>query len=159
YGALHRTATPMGARRLRDWLSQPLSDVEAIRRRQDAVATWLGNGPALEEFRAQLTKVRDLERTLGRLSAGSGNARDLVALRQGLEQIRAVKENLQKLPAGSGGLLKEEDAGLSLLGELEQQLTALPDLVDLIGRAIVEEAPLALKEGGMIRDGFDKGLD
>jgi DNA mismatch repair protein MutS len=164
YGAMHRTMTPMGARRLRDWLSQPLSDAEAIRQRQDAVATWLGNGSMLEEFRGQLTKVRDLERTLGRLSAGSGNGRDLVALQQALEQVPSLKANLQKIETGtqvSGEFLNEEpkDSSRSLLGELEQQLTALPELVELIGRAIVEEAPLALKEGGIIRDGFDQGLD
>jgi DNA mismatch repair protein MutS len=161
---MHRTMTPMGARRLRDWLSQPLSDAEAIRQRQDAVATWLGNGSMLEEFRGQLTKVRDLERTLGRLSAGSGNGRDLVALQQALEQVPSLKANLQKIETGtqvSGEFLNEEpkDSSRSLLGELEQQLTALPELVELIGRAIVEEAPLALKEGGIIRDGFDQGLD
>ena len=83
YGALNRTVTPMGARRLRDWLSQPLATVEPIRRRQEAVQTFVDNAAGLEELRAQLAQVRDLERTLGRLSAGTGNARDLVALRTG----------------------------------------------------------------------------
>jgi DNA mismatch repair protein MutS len=92
YGALNKTVTPMGARRLRDWLSQPLSMVEAIRRRQEAVETLIGNSVGLDGFRAQLAGVRDLERTLGRLSSGSGNARDLVALRQALEQIPALKQ-------------------------------------------------------------------
>src|SRR5580692_3152053 len=99
YGALNRTATPMGARRLRDWLSQPLADAQAIRRRQDTVQTWIDNGGALEKFRAQLAQVRDLERTIGRLSAGSGNGRDLVALRLALEQLPALKEMLHYLVA------------------------------------------------------------
>ena len=81
----------MGARMLRNWLSQPLAAVEPIRRRQEAVQTFIGNSAALDNFRAQLSQVRDLERTLGRLSSGSGNARDLVALRLALEQIPAVK--------------------------------------------------------------------
>ena len=84
YGAINRTVTPMGARMLRNWLSQPLAAVEPIRRRQEAVQTFIGNSAALDNFRAQLSQVRDLERTLGRLSSGSGNARDLVALRMAL---------------------------------------------------------------------------
>ena len=96
YGALNRTATPMGARLLRQWLSQPLAAVEPIRRRQEAVQTFLENSFGLDAFRQQLANVRDLERTLGRLSSGSGNARDLVALRVALEQIPALKQTLVK---------------------------------------------------------------
>ena len=81
----------MGARMLRNWLSQPLAAVEPIRRRQEAVQTFIENSAGLDNFRAQLSQVRDLERTIGRLSTGSGNARDLVALRLALEQIPAVK--------------------------------------------------------------------
>src|SRR5450631_1947683 len=99
YGALNRTATPMGARLLRQWLSQPLSRVEPIRQRQDAVETFIENTFGLDAFRQQLANVRDLERTLGRLSSGSGNARDLVALRMALEQIPALKRTLQSLVA------------------------------------------------------------
>ena len=91
YGALNRTVTPMGARLLRNWLTQPLSAVEPIRRRQDAVQAWLGSGAALEAFRAKLAEVRDLERTLARLSTGTGNGRDLHALRMALEQIPPIK--------------------------------------------------------------------
>ena len=99
YGALNRTVTPMGARRLRDWLSQPLATVEPIRRRQEAVQTFVENAAGLEELRAQLAQVRDLERTLGRLSAGTGNARDLVALRLALEQIPRLKRIVRELTA------------------------------------------------------------
>ena len=92
YGALSKTTTPMGARLLRQWLSQPLAKVEPIRRRQDAVQTFLDNSFGLNAFRQQLVNVRDLERTLGRLSSGSGNARDLVTLRIALEQIPTLKQ-------------------------------------------------------------------
>jgi DNA mismatch repair ATPase MutS len=111
YGALNRTVTPMGARCLRDWLSQPLANVEEIRRRQDAVESFTQNGESLESFRKQLTEVRDLERTIGRLSLGSGNARDLLALRMGLEQVPPLQSALSALaPLHSTGtqLLKEE---------------------------------------------------
>ena len=94
YGTLDKTVTPMGARLLRQWLSQPLSRVEPVRQRQDAVQTFLENTFGLDAFRQQLANVRDLERTLGRLSSGSGNARDLVALRLALEQIPALKQIL-----------------------------------------------------------------
>ena len=178
YGALNKTVTPMGARRLRDWLSQPLAAVEPIRRRQEAVATFLENTPGLDSFRVQLANVRDLERTLGRLSSGSGNARDLVALRQAVDQIPAVKQILQNLVAADVRRLNLKESSQSLLtsaatevlqdapppvsfliDELESQLTESPDLVELITRAIVNEPPLAVKEGGMIRDGFDANLD
>jgi DNA mismatch repair protein MutS len=165
YGVINRTVTPMGARMLRNWLSQPLAAVEPIRRRQEAVQTFIGNSAALDNFRAQLSQVRDLERTLGRLSSGSGNARDLVALRMALEQIPAVKRILIGVQASacpSGDKLKlglQPAATPALLYDLESQLTEAPDLVELISRAIVDEPPLPVKEGGMIRDGFDTALD
>jgi DNA mismatch repair protein MutS len=165
YGVINRTVTPMGARMLRNWLSQPLAAVEPIRRRQEAVQTFIGNSAALDNFRAQLSQVRDLERTLGRLSSGSGNARDLVALRLALEQIPAVKAILVGVQAsacpGEDKLkLGLQPAGTpALLYELSAQLTESPDLVELISRAIVDEPPLPVKEGGMIRDGFDAALD
>ena len=165
YGVLNRTVTPMGARRLRDWLSQPLAAVEPIRRRQEAVQVFIENSASLDNFRVQLANVRDLERTIGRLSSGSGNARDLVALRLALEQIPAVKKILLLVgPSCGSALLKEEMEAAqqhppTLIAELESQLAESPDLVDLITRAIVEDPPLAVKEGGMIRDGFDTALD
>src|SRR5277367_739164 len=168
YGALNRTVTPMGARLLRNWLSQPLSLVEPIRRRQDAVQTFGENSGGLENFRAQLTNVRDLERTLGRLSSGSGNARDLVALRLALEQIPALKQILATVGRASSRAkslvddiptAREDARPTSLITELDSQTSESPDLVELISRAIVDEPPLAIKEGGMIRDGFDTNLD
>src|SRR6478736_792052 len=97
YGALNKTATPMGARLLRNWLSQPLAAVEPIRRRQEAVQTLVEFASGSEDLRIPLAEVKDLERTLGRLSTGSGNARDLVVLRQALEQIPALRQTLSTL--------------------------------------------------------------
>jgi DNA mismatch repair protein MutS len=165
FGALNRTVTPMGARRLRDWLSQPLAAVDAIRCRQEAVRAFRDDPVGLEGFRAQLASVRDLERTTGRLSSGSGNGRDLAALRLALEQVPKLKELLAGLARGvrAQGLnaLEESFDGRheGLLSELASQLTEMPDLIELIARAIVDEPPLAIKEGGVIRDGFDAGLD
>jgi DNA mismatch repair protein MutS len=174
YGVVNRTATPMGARMLRNWLSQPLAAVGPIHRRQEAVQTFMENSSDLDAFRVQLASVRDLERTIGRLSSGSGNARDLVALRMALEQIPAVKKILQNVGQASSLSLtssenlpqlkeateKNETGKMPvLLCELESQLTESPDLVDLISRAIVDDPPLAVKEGGMIHAGFDAALD
>ncbi len=170
YGALNHTVTPMGARLLRNWLSQPLAAVAPIRARQDAVQSWLENSTALDQFRTRLAEVRDLERTLSRLSVGTGNARDLVALRLALEQVPVLKQNLQTLAQSAGpspgfATLSPSDGerdgmrGGSLLENLTAQITESPALVELIARAIVDEAPLALKEGGLIRDGFDAALD
>ena len=176
YGALNKTATPMGARLLRQWLSQPLAKVEPIQQRQDAVETFINNSFGLDAFRPQLANVRDLERTLGRLSSGSGNARDLVALRMALEQIPDLKATLIKVGQASR-LPNERDSASDeeifpsapptgagetpalLLSDLESQISESPDLVELIFRAIVDEPPLPIKEGGMIRDGFDTALD
>jgi len=174
YGAVNRTVTPMGARLLRHWLSQPLAAVDPIRRRQDAVQTFMENSSGLDGFRTQLANVRDLERTVGRLSAGSGNARDLIALRMALEQIPGLKHTLAGVGQASSlspssmhelPKLNEEaektgtGATSVLLHELGAQLTELPALIELIARAIVDDPPLAVKEGGMIRDGFDSALD
>ncbi len=173
YGALNRTATPMGARLLRQWLSQPLAAVESIRQRQEAIATFINNTFGLDSFRQQLANVRDLERTIGRLSSGSGNARDLVALRTALEQIPVLKQTLDvvgqasSLSSSKDNLALENDQTsdktgkqpVSLLADLTAQISESPDLVDLISRAIVDEPPLPIKEGGMIRDHFDEALD
>jgi DNA mismatch repair protein MutS len=167
YGAMNRTVTPMGARRLRDWLSQPLAAVEPIYRRQEAVERFIENSTGLDSFRAQLADVRDLERTIGRLSSGSGNARDLVVLRQALEQIPALRATLttvgqaSRLSPSSEILSEKHETGATpvLLSDLTSQLSESPDLVELIARAVVDEPPLAVKEGGMIRDGFSTDLD
>jgi DNA mismatch repair protein MutS len=166
YGALNRTVTPMGARLFRNWLSQPLSAVDPIRQRQAAVQTFMENSAGLEGFRAQLAQVRDLERTIGRLSSGSGNARDLVALRIALAQVPALKQTLSNLvDSGSDSLLIKEDVSgghpphSNLIESLKSQISELPALVQTLAKAIVDEPPLAVKEGGMIRDGFDAVLD
>jgi DNA mismatch repair protein MutS len=169
YGALNRTVTPMGARCLRDWLSQPLRDVPAIAQRQGAVELLARHAGQLENFRKQLAEVRDLERTIGRLSVGSGNARDLVALRVALEQIPGIKVTLSQLltPNAAPDPSTLSDAVFeptgpplrNLIEDLAAQVTPLPEIISLIARSIVDAPPLALKEGGLIRDGFDPALD
>ena len=169
YAAMNRTSTPMGARRLRDWLSQPLSAVEPIRQRQEAIARFIHNGPALDRFRESLKEVRDLERMISRLSIGSGNARDLVQLRGALLQLPGLRSMIAKVqqasdpvaPSLSEDVFEEETANdiPPLLSQLGGQLHELPEVADLVSRAIADDPPMALKDGGIIREGFDPALD
>ncbi|MCC6233273.1 MAG: DNA mismatch repair protein MutS [Verrucomicrobiales bacterium] len=148
-GALQRTQTPMGARLLRDWLSQPLAELDGILARQDAVQSWLTRPDLLGEVRESLRGVRDLERTLGRLCAGSGGARDLGVLRQGLGRVPVIQQLCQAATTGPEALLTR----------LAESLSHEPDLGDLIARAIVDDPPAGVKEGGLIREGFHPELD
>ncbi len=173
YGAINRTVTPMGARRLRDWLSQPLAAIEPIRRRQESIQLWMNQADLLEQVRLCLAEIRDLERMLSRLSMGTGNGRDLMALRLALEQIPTLKcivrELLSRRAQSKPEALQEkfletppnapDQPAENLLESLLEQLSENPELVAFVARAIVDEPPLAVKEGGLIRDGFDPALD
>lgn len=143
-GVLDRTATPMGARLLRDWILHPLRSVAEIEARQDAIAALLGDAVLLGELRSRLAEIRDIERAAARLGGPSGNPRDLAVLAQSLERIPVL-------------------AALSLpsviLASSGQRLHALPDLTRMLRAALVDEPPALVREGGFIRDGFDSGLD
>jgi len=145
---MDRTLTPMGARLLREWLTRPLKDVAQIHLRQGVIATFCDAPHVLTDLREQLQSVRDMERTLARLSVGTGNARDLVVLKESLVAVPKLKGTLSNAVAGS-----------PLLQSLVSQITELPDLVDLITRAIADAPPLALKEGGLIKAGYHGELD
>ena len=163
FGAMNRTVTPMGARRLRDWLTQPLASATAIRERQAGVQRWLENPGQLEELRRALVEIRDLERTLSRLTVATGNGRDLVAIRTALQQVPTIRGIVEAVSGESSGNFLAEDfspeAGRDLLRLLTADLVDLPELVELITRAIMNEPPLAVKEGGLIKENFDAALD
>ena len=144
--ALDVTATPMGGRLLRDWLTRPLTACAEIGRRQDAVAALAGDRALLRDLREQMAEIRDLERLIARLGAGGGNARELQALARSLGLLPA----LQARVAGH--------AAAQLAG-CAAEIAPLPQLVELIGRAIADEPPLAVKEGGLIRRGYHADLD
>ncbi len=162
-GCVDRTVTPMGARLLREWLTHPLKNVPQIRARQDAVEQFLSAASTLADLREQLHAVRDMERTLGRLSVGTGNARDLIALKESLTAIPALKQTLGPLGGSDIPVATGQDRGRNaaptLLRQLTTQLTEQPDLLALIRRAIADEPPLALKEGGLIKPAFNAELD
>ncbi len=143
---LNQTVTPMGSRLLREWVLRPLRDCGEIDRRLDAVGFLVGDPLLLSELREALTAVRDLERTIVRLNVGSANARDMLTLQRGLAAVPGLR-----------ALLLE--TGVELICQLCAAMADLPELVSHISRAIVDEPPLTLKEGGIIRSGYDANLD
>ena len=160
--ALDRTCTPMGARKLRHWVLHPLRDVAKLVERQEVIAALLQEPVLLGQLRTLLKEVRDLERTSGRLSQGSGNARDLQALAVSLEVVPAVKLALQELVAGKEGRLSGAATMGTMPALLMQLLDGMRDLAsvaEVIGRAIVDEPPAHVKEGGLFREGWHEALD
>ena len=159
YNSVNRTNTPMGARRLREWLTQPLAETTPIHARQRAVLIWVEDGARLELFEKHLREVRDLERTITRLSVGTGNARDLQNLRLAIEQFSVLRSLIDEALEHSNGLELKDTKETPLLKQLAEQLRELPEVVGLIVQAISEDPPLTLREGGIIRDGFNTSLD
>ena len=140
------TVTPMGGRLLRSWLLKPLLDVEAVRRRQDAVADWLGDLIARRELRESLKGVLDLERLAGKISLAAAHPRDLVAL----------KRSLLALPKVGSFLAPRTTA---MLAEMRYEWDEGADIAALIDRAILDEPAFLLTEGGIVMDGFNAELD
>ncbi len=159
---LDRTITPMGGRKLRAWILQPLRNLTELERRQQMIADLLQEPDLLASLRASLKVMRDIERAISRLSQASGNARDLVALKISLEQIPKLKSELQKLldRLAFGATHINENGKVEFLAqELQNDLREMPELAEKLARAVVDDPPLALKEGGIFRDGYDVDLD
>ena len=145
-GTLDRTSTAMGARLLGDWVTAPLADVEAIRARHDAIQELLTDRRRREDFGKALGLACDLERVLARVGTGRAHARDLAALRETIGLLPEIRRIASKLLSPlavrvAGGLV--EHAGL----------------LDLLKRALVDEPPHLLTEGGIIREGYHEELD
>jgi DNA mismatch repair protein MutS len=145
WAVLNRTCTSAGARRLRAMLERPLVDPEKIERRLDQVEALVEDGARRRALRIALGETYDLERLSARAACGKANARDLVALRETLRRVPAIAARLAD--------------GAEALAELARDLDAEPALVDLLTRALVDEPPAGLKEGGLIRPGHDAALD
>lgn len=157
-GALDRTVTPMGARKLRDWILHPLCELAPLEARQQLIGELLAEPFILGALRDALKSVRDMERTIGRLTQTGGNARDLLVLKNSLEAVPALKADLEALLRGPGGVLPDGGPA-SLAGEVLAGLQELPHLVELLAKAIVDEPPALTRDGGMFRDGYFAGLD
>ena len=183
---LDRTVTPMGGRKLRGWILQPLRALAELECRQQMIADLLQEPDLLGSLRASLKSIRDIERAAGRLSQASGNARDLVALKTSLQQLPKLKAELQKLierlnfgrgdsSAKAGVPLanpsEAQSARLSpqkktkqtltdsLAEHLQDEIREMPELAEKLTRAVVDDPPLVLKEGGIFRDEYNVDLD
>ncbi len=143
---LDTTRTAMGGRLLREWVLEPLCEVDPILHRQRGVAELVEQPFVREELRSILSEVRDLERLTAKISTGRVNARDLVALGQSLAQVPMLKQHLA-------------DRYSAILPELDAQLDPLTDVTERIGTTLVDEPPLTIKEGGVVRSGFHTELD
>ncbi len=159
---LDRTGTPMGGRKLRAWILQPLRNLPELQRRHQMIADLLQEPDLLAAIRGELKSIRDIERATGRLSQASGNARDLVALKISLQEIPVLKANLQKLLdrlAFGASRVDEQDEPESLAQRLQNNIHEIPELAEKLEKALVDDPPLTLKEGGIFRDGYDADLD
>jgi DNA mismatch repair protein MutS len=177
-GVLDRTITPMGGRRLRSWILQPMRNLDELERRQQMIADLLQEPDLLAAIRTQLKAIRDIERATSRLSQASGNARDLVALKFSLQEIPKLKAEVQRLIERTNfgradspsppNVAREDDGapnatqartGRASPIQLQREIHELPELAEKLGKAVVDDPPLALKEGGIFRDGYDADLD
>lgn len=143
---LDKTKTAMGARRLRSFLEQPLIDRDEIISRQDAVEALYENPADREEIREYLNTIYDLERILARISYKSANPRDLLSFKNSLEYLPAIRE-----------ILKNYDC--RALKDLYEELDPLTDIYDLIDKSISEDSPVTIREGGIIKQGYDERVD
>jgi DNA mismatch repair protein MutS len=143
---LDETKTPMGGRMLRDWVVRPLFNSARITERLDAVGALIDDSLTLSELRETLSGVRDMERITARLSVGNATPRDLTALRSGLDMLPGLKALLRNFE-------------VPLLAGSREGLHELPGLAERIARAIADDPPLNLADGGVIRDGYNTELD
>ena len=143
---LDKTRTAMGARLLRSFIEQPLIDREEIERRQDAVEELGEAYITREELIEYLNPIYDLERLIGRISYQTANARDLIAFKNSLQMLPHIRLLLRELKS-------------PLLGELYEELDPLEDLADLIERSIIDDPPLVIREGGLIKEDFNEEAD
>ena len=143
---IDNTKTAMGKRMLRSWLERPLVNVSQISRRQNAVAELVDNSMLRDEIKELLTGVNDIERLLSRIAYSTANAKEL----------RSLCTTVQRLPAIKALL---EGAGSSMLRSIYDGIDTLQDVYELINNAIVEEPPFSVREGGMIKAGYNEEID
>ena len=143
---LDETVTAMGGRLLKQWLDRPLLDRKQIERRLHMVETLIHHYFERQELRERLREVYDVERLAGRVAYGNVNARDLIQLKKSLQQIPALKDIVENL--------SDDEAQ-----QLADKLDPCSELVDLLERSIQENPPLSVKEGNIIKDGYNETLD
>ncbi|MFR6258074.1 MAG: DNA mismatch repair protein MutS, partial [Anaerovoracaceae bacterium] len=145
-GILDKTHTAMGSRKLKQWIKEPLNNVEQINMRLDSVEFLADNIITRNNIKEHLKRVYDFERLTGRIACGNANGKDLIALKNSCFVIPDIKEEL------SG-------CGCVLLESLDDKIDALKDVYDLIERSIEDDPPFAIKEGHLIKEGYSQELD
>ena len=143
---LDKTATSMGARNLRRWLSDPLIDTKEINQRLEAVKELKDDVILRGDVVENLKKVYDIERLAGKMAYGNANARDMITLRNSLERLPEVKKLLSQSKS-------------EMLKNLYEDLDELPDILELIKASIVDDPPMTVKDGGIIKLGYDEEID
>ncbi len=143
---LDKTKTAMGARLMRNWIEQPLIEKKKITTRQDAVEELYNDMITREEIREYLNAVYDLERLVTRISYRTANPRDLIAFKTSLGMIPPVKQLLSQAKSAE-------------LKEIDERMDCLEDIYDLIEKSIQDEPPIMIREGGMIKEGYNEDVD
>ena len=143
---MDETFTPMGGRLLRNWLLNPLLDAEEIGQRQDAVESLMSDSGRLSKIQAALKSIYDIERLASKIGGGTANARDLLSLKNSIEALPGLKT-----------LLKEYDD--KTINALSDRIDVFSDIKSFIEKAVTDDPPLTVKEGGLIKKGFNAEID
>jgi DNA mismatch repair protein MutS len=150
---IDRTVTPMGSRLLRKWLLQPLLDATEIRKRQDAVEELYNNIFLRHDLRETLKSIYDIERLISRIAYGNANARDLIALKQSLLQVSKLRHILETTRE------QKSEKTVPYLTEIIKGLNGLPDIVELIDTTIVDDPPVSVRDGDLIKPDANEELN
>lgn len=145
-GVLDKTHTAMGSRKMKQWLKEPLNRVDEINARLDAVESLVDNILLRNNIRDFLKRVYDFHRLSGRIASGNANGKDMIALLNSISVLPDIKDSLSDLEAG-------------LLDELNHRIDPLTEVFELIDRAVCEDPPFTIKEGGIIKKGYSEELD
>ena len=162
---LDKTCTAMGARLLHRFLEQPLTERAQIEQRLDCVQSLCERSVDRDEIREYLRAVYDLERLMTRISYGSANPRDMIALRDSLRMFVPIKNvlrdfgTMQEEPADPGQTEDAPGIPVCALASLYEEIEDFSDLTDLLERSVVDEPPLTIREGGIIKTGYDADID
>ena len=145
-GVLDKTHTAMGSRKMKQWLKEPLNRVDEINARLDAVESLVDNILLRNNIRDSLKRVYDFYRLSGRIASGNANGKDMIALLNSISVLPDIKDSLSDLEA-------------ELLDELNHRIDPLTEVFELIDRAVCEDPPFTIKEGGIIKKGYSEELD
>lgn len=146
-GLMDLTVTSMGGRKLKEWILKPLINIERIKRRHEVVGSLKDSHKVRKDIRDNLNKVLDMERLTARITLSATNARDLIALKNSIIPLKKIRELLGEIPKGE------------IINEMLSNWDDLSDIQELVDISINNDPPLSLKDGGLIKDGYNIELD